>query len=300
MSNTLNKRVAALGFFDGVHSGHAALMHKVLEISKNSNLTPSIVTFDTQPQNIVGLNFIALINSIEDRIGLVERSFGINDIICLPFDIIMATTAWSDFIDRLVIECDIRHFVVGRNFRFGKGATGNSKLLVEKCRDNALGCDVIEDVLYDGIACSSTYIRELLLAGNIELANAFLGHKHVLTDVVRSGQRIGRTIDAPTINMHFAKDVLVPSFGVYATKVYIDENIYNGVTNVGIRPTVDKSGLITAETFIFDFNETLYDCKVRLEFHSFLRPEIKFKNTDDLKEQIKMDCLNAKNYFCDV
>ena len=300
MSKPENKRVAALGFFDGVHLGHAALLCRVLSISEKTGLTPSVITFDIHPQSQITSENIKLINSLEDKLGLIERNFGmsgLNDVICMEFTEEIASMPWDEFIDRLVTEYDVRHFVVGSNFRFGRGAQGNSKLLEEKCLDSGLTCDIISDVAYDNIVCSSTYIRGLLQSGNIELANTFLGHKHVLTDVVRSGQHFGRTIDAPTINMHFADDVLVPAFGVYAVKVYIGDNkVYNGVTNIGVRPTVDDSGKVTAETHIFDWSETLYDSKVRLEFCKYLRPEKKFKSVDELKEQIKKDCLNAKNY----
>jgi len=298
MNNTTAKRVAALGFFDGVHIGHAQLLRQVQNVSETTGLTPCVITFDTLPQNIVGVDYIPLITSPEDKVGLINRLFNIDDIITLPFNSLTAVTPWDEFIDRLIIEHDVRHFIVGSNFRFGKGAEGNSKLLTKKCEESSLSCNIIDNVLFDDIVCSSTYIRELLLTGCIERANAFLGHKHVFTNVVRSGQRLGRTLDAPTINMVFENGVLVPAYGVYATKVYIEDNKpYNGVTNIGIRPTVDDRGLVTAETFIFDFNETLYDSKVRLEFHNYLRSEQKFKNINELKEQIKKDCKTALEYF---
>jgi len=294
----IEKRVAALGFFDGVHIGHAALLKRVIEISRETGLNPSVITFDTLPQNFFGSDYIMLINSIEDRIGCIRRMFGIDNVICLPFDRAMAIKPWDDFIDTLIIDYDIRHFVTGENFRFGKGASGSSKLLNDMCRESGFGCDIITSVMHDSIVCSSTNIRELLLQGDIELANAFLGHNHVLSGIVRSGQRIGRTLGKPTINMHFPNGVLVPAFGVYATKVYIENNteLY-GVTNIGIRPTVDDSGLVTAETFIFDFEESLYDTQVRLEFCKYLRPEQKFSNTNELKKQIQKDCKAALNYF---
>ena len=298
------KRVIALGFFDGIHIGHAALMKRVLEIGEKTSLVPSVITFDDHPLNLLNGTSIPLINSPEDRAGLLRRVFGIDDIIFLHFDKTTVSMPWNKFIDHLVEEFGARHLVAGNDFRFGCGGEGNSKLLLEKCQELGIGCDIIPDVLYDGIVSSSTYIRELLAEGHMERANAFLGHPYVLTDVVRYGYKLGRTLDAPTINMRFAPGVLIPAFGVYATKVYIedskntDENDgHIGVTNIGIRPTVDNSTHITAETHILNFQRNLYGHQIRVEFYKRLRSEVKFNNVEDLKKQIKNDCTAALEYF---
>ena len=314
------KRVIALGFFDGIHIGHAALMRRVLEIGKNTKLVPSVITFDTQPQNLLADIDIPLINSPEDRAGLLRRLFGIDDIIFLHFDKATASMPWDKFIDHLVNEFGARHLVAGNDFKFGYNGTGNSRLLERKCLESGLGCDIIPDVVYDGIVSSSTYIRELLVEGNIERANAFLGHPHVLTDVVHYGYKLGRTLGTPTINMRFSTGVLLPAFGVYATRVYLEDDAakagiapvasmqtdiaaqtdsdgHIGVTNVGIRPTVDDSGLVTAETHILDFQRNLYGRQVRVEFYKRLRTEKKFSDVSSLKAQVSKDCEAASEYF---
>jgi len=298
------KRVIALGYFDGIHIGHAALMTRVLEIGDKTGLIPSVITFDSHPRSLVDGRFVPLINSPEDRAGLLRRVFGIEDIIFLHFDKATVSMTWSKFIDHLINEFGARHLVAGNDFKFGFGAEGSSNLLKIKCDEAGIGCDIIPDIKHDGIVSSSTYIRDLLTAGDMERANEFLGHPHVLTDVVRYGYKLGRTLDAPTINMRFAPGVLIPAFGVYATKVYIetgqnteDKTGHTGVTNIGIRPTVDDSNNITAETHILNFQRNLYGHQVRIEFHSRLRPEIKFGNVEDLKEQIKEDCSAASAYF---
>ena len=298
------KRVIALGYFDGIHIGHAALMKRVLKIGKKTNLIPSVITFDSHPRNLIDGTAIPLINSPEDRAGLLRRVFGIEDIIFLHFDRDTVSMTWSKFIDHLVGEFGARHLVAGDDFKFGFSAEGSSKLLKKKCDEAGIGCDIIPDVMHDGIISSSTYIRELLINGDMERANAFLGHPHVLTDVVRYGYKLGRTLDAPTINMRFAPGVLVPEFGVYATKVYIDDSQstngdfgHTGVTNIGIRPTFDDSEQVTAETHILNFQRNLYGHQVRIEFYKRLRPEVKFNDVDALKEQIQKDCNAASEYF---
>jgi len=278
-------------------------MKRVLETGKKTELIPSVMTFDTHPLCLVSGENIPLINSPEDRAGLLRRNFGIGDIIFLHFDKSTVLMPWDEFIDHLIDEFGARHLVAGNDFKFGSGGSGNSKLLMRKCKERGIGCDIIPDVLYDNIVCSSTYIRELLVSGDIERANIFLGHPHVLTDVVRYGFRLGRTLGTPTINMAFSDGVQVPAFGVYATKIYLDDNNsggYTGVTNIGIRPTVNNSGHITAETHILDFQRNLYGHQVRVEFHKRLRPEIKFSEISGLKEQIQKDCSSASEYFANL
>jgi len=299
------KRVIALGFFDGIHVGHSALMKEVLEIGRRETLLPSVITFDTHPLTLVSGKTVPLINSPEDRAGLIHRIFGIDDIIFLHFDKVTASMPWDRFIDHLVDEFGARYLVAGHDFRFGSGGEGNSRLLEQKCAGSGIGCRIIPEVRLDGITCSSTYIRDLVSNGEMERANEFLGHPHVLSDVVRYGYRLGRTLGTPTINMCFPEGVLVPAFGVYATIAHIGDGsghvdnmgAHIGVTNIGIRPTVDDSGQITAETHILDYQGNLYGHQVRIEFHARLRPEVRFSGIDELKAQIRKDCDSTRQYF---
>lgn len=294
------KRVIALGFFDGVHIGHAALMKRVIEIGEKEGLVPSVVTFDSHPRYLISGKNVPLINSPEDRAGLLRRAFGIDDIIFLRFDKNTSLMTWDKFITHLVEDFGAKHLVAGQNFRFGSGAKGDSKLLKEQCENIGIGCDIIPYVEYDGIVSSSSYIRELIRSGNVERANAFLGHPHVLTDTVHYGYKLGRKLGTPTINMRFGDGVLIPAYGVYATKVYLeDDSTHIGVTNVGIRPTIENTSAvnITAETHILDFQQNLYGHQVRIEFYKLLRPEIKFNNMTTLSEQIHKDCNATRAYF---
>ena len=291
-------RVIALGFFDGMHIGHSALMKKTLEIGNEKNLIPSVITFDKHPRCLISGENVPLINSMEDRAGLIHRVFGIDDVIFLHFDKDTAKIPWDIFIEHLVGDFGARHLVAGYNFRFGSGGKGNRELLEQKCAELGLGCDIIPEVRYDGIPSSSTYIRELLADGNVERANEFLGHPHVLTDNVRYGYRLGRTLGTPTINMIFQEGVLIPAFGVYATKVYLDDGSEHiGVANIGVRPTVGNGGQVTAETHVLNFRGNLYGRQVRVEFYKRLRSEKKFKDIGELKEQIAKDCESSQRYF---
>jgi riboflavin kinase/FMN adenylyltransferase len=293
------ERVLALGFFDGIHIGHSALLKKVLEVSTDKKLVASVITFDSHPQNLITETFTPLINSMEDRTGLINRIFGIDDIIYLHFDKDTANMTWDEFIDRLVSKFGARHLVAGHDYKFGSGGKGNSELLAAKCLNMGIGCDIIPEVKLDGVTCSSTYIRSLITSGDMERANAFLGHPHVLTDIVRYGYRLGRSLGTPTVNMKFGDDVLIPAFGVYASKVILDDgSVHYGVTNIGVKPTIDNiDRLVTAETYILDFMGNLYGRSVRIEFYKHLRKEIKFNNIDELKAQILRDCETTLEYF---
>jgi len=292
------RRVIALGFFDGVHLGHSALMQRALEIGAEKGLVPSVITFDAHPLNLVGDTVIPLINSPEDRAGLIRRIFGIDDIIFLHFDKVTASMPWDMFIDHLVCEFGARFLVAGYDFRFGHKGRGNSELLKLKCAESDIGCEIIPVVKCGDIISSSTYIRELLADGDMERVNTFLGHPHVLTDVVRYGYRLGRTLGTPTINMCFQPGVLVPAFGVYATIVHLEDGSSRvGITNIGVRPTVDDSSQITAETHILEYQGNLYGHQVRIDFYKRLRPEIKFDSISKLKAQIQEDCIATQQYF---
>ena len=291
-------RAIALGFFDGVHIGHSALMRKVLEVGDKKGLVPSVITFDAHPKSLIRGETVPLINSHGDRSGIIRRLFGIDDIIFLHFDMETARMSWESFIEHLAVDFGARHLVAGHDFSFGYGGEGNSALLLQKCGEMGIGCDIIPAVKLDGVISSATLIRELISGGSIERANAFLGHPHVLTDMVRYGYRLGSTLGTPTVNMCFEPGVLIPAFGVYATKAFLDGGReFTGVTNVGVRPTVDDADTITAETHVLNYRGNLYGHRVRVEFHARLRPEVKFRNTDELKEQIQKDCDAAQRYF---
>ena len=292
------KRVIALGFFDGVHIGHSALMERVVEMSEASGLIPSVITFDAHPKSLVSGNPVPLINSPYDRAGLINRIFGIDDVIFLHFDNNTLRMHWSDFVDYLITDFGARHLIAGHNFRFGYKGEGTVDRLLNKCTETGIGCDIIPEVRYKGVTSSSTHIRKLIAEGCIDEASEFLGHPHVLTDTVRVGYKLGRTLGTPTINMCFQDGVLIPAHGVYATKVYLEDGSEHlGVTNIGIRPTVSDSTFVTAETHILDFQANLYNKTVRIEFYNLIRKEMKFSGIDELKTQIHRDCETTREYF---
>lgn len=290
-----------MGFFDGLHIGHSALMERTLKIAKEKDLMPSVITFDRHPLSMVTGQQVPLINSCEDRAGLIHRIFGIGNVIILHFDKDLMCMPWTEFVERLSNEFNAAHLVAGHDFTFGYKGQGTAENLREKSRVLGIECDIIPAVMYKDIIISSTHIRKLIADGDMEQANEFLGHPHVLTDIVHYGYRLGRTLGTPTINMCFQENVLIPAYGVYATRVYLDDGSeYVGVTNVGIRPTVNNTDTVTAETYILGYSGNLYGKMVRIEFYKRLRPERRFESIEELKSQIQKDATAADAYFKDI
>ena len=295
----MKERVIALGFFDGVHLGHAALLRRTVEEAQKRGATPAVFTFDRPPKEVVTGVPCPLIASPEDRKGLLEREFGIKDVLMVPFDREMMTTPWDEFVTKILVErYHAVHLVAGHDHHFGHKNQGSPELLVEKCAELGLGCDIIPKVELDGITVSSTYIRSLVGMGQMARAERYLGHPHVLTHEVRHGRRIGHTIGVPTINLVVPPHVLVPSHGVYVTRVFLpDGESYPAVTNVGTRPTVNNGTDITVEPWLLGFDGDLYGARVRVEFHKRLRDEIRFDSLDALRDQIQKDAKATMEYF---
>lgn len=295
----MRERVIALGFFDGVHLGHGALLRRTKEEAQHRGCTPAVFTFDRVPKEVVTGIPCLLINAPEDRRELVHRLYGIDDILMVPFDHEMMTTSWDDFITEILVKrYHAVHVVAGHDHHFGHKNQGTPELLQEKCRALGVGCDIIPKVEHLGVTVSSTYIRRLVELGQMARAAEFLGHPHTLSQVVKHGRRIGRTIGIPTINLTFPPHVLVPSHGVYATKAYLaDGTVRPGVTNVGTRPTVNNGSDVTVETFLLDFDGDLYGQTVRLEFWKRLRDEVRFDSLDALKARISADAAEVRKLF---
>lgn len=292
------KRVIALGFFDGVHKGHGALLRRVTERAQALGAIPTAFTFDVHPESLILGRATPLLSTTADRADLMHRLYGIQDVVVAHYDRKMMKTPWEDFItDYLIRDCSAAHVVAGHDFHFGYRGEGNPERLKLKCRELGIGCDIIHPVLQDGITVSSTYIRTLVAQGEMERARAFLGHPHTLSETVAHGKQLGSALGFPTVNLHIPNGVVVPTLGVYATRIWVDGHPHIAVTNVGSRPTVDDGDALTVESFLLDFKGNLYDKTVRVEFFKFLRPEEKFPSLDALRTEIMRNVEQTRTYF---
>jgi riboflavin kinase/FMN adenylyltransferase len=285
------KCVYALGFFDGVHLGHGGLLTACRELADELGVDAGVVTFSSHPDTLVSGQTPVLLNTIEDRKNLLF-AYGMDAVVALPFDKALMTTHWSAFLTQLV-EDGAAGFVCGSDFRFGAGGSGTAKKLEAFCKKRKLPYAIVPQQLLEDIRVSSTYIRQLLADGDLENANRFLGHPHILTGEVVPGRGLGRTIGVPTANVEIPQGVLLPRHGVYACKAVVENQEYLAVTNVGSRPTVEGHH-VTVEPWLLDFSGDLYGKELTLEFHAFLRPEKKFPDLEALKAQIQKDAAQTR------
>jgi riboflavin kinase/FMN adenylyltransferase len=293
-----SKRAVALGFFDGLHLGHAALLQKVKERAVETGSSPTVLTFDIHPDTLVFGKEVPLINSSAEREDIIRRIFGIDSTIFLHFNRSLMQMPWDDFLSSVVQELDIVSIVVGHDFSFGYRGEGKPDRLQHWCRERGICCDVIPAVCVDGRVVSSTEIRTLLETGDVEEANRLLGHPHILSDIIHSGYHLGAKLGSPTINMVFPAGVVIPRHGVYSARVYLDDGTdYPAVTNIGVRPTVSESNRVSVESHLLDFDGNLYGRHARVEFHHFQRPEKKFETVEALSEQIRRDAEETRLWF---
>jgi len=284
------RKIFALGFFDGVHLGHQALLHACCQLAKEQDCLPVAVTFPLSPSAVLQKLEPNMISSIRER-SMLLMSYGIAEIRLFDATAQALSMPWQAFLELLVSE-GAAGFVSGADYRFGKGGVGTAENLAAFAAERKLSCIVVPEQTMDGEKISSTRIRTLLEAGDVEKAGRLMGHPYVLMGTVHHGQQLGRTIGIPTANLSVQEGVLPLAFGVYACTVEFDGHTYVAVTNVGTRPTVDGQG-ITVEPWILDFDGDLYGRELTLYFHKFLRPEQKFDNLEALRAQIQKDAAEA-------
>ena len=287
-------RVFALGFFDGVHLGHQALLKACVELAAELDVETAAITFENHPQSLFSDSIPPLINTLDDRRRLM-KDYGVKHIHAFSVTREVMSTDWRDFLDMLVEE-GAAGFVCGDDFRFGNRGEGNGEKLQEYCAENGLPCVIIPEQTMDDTRVSSTYIRRQIEEGDMATAVRFLDHPHILTGQVISGRHIGRKIGVPTANLTIPDGVVVPKFGVYACRVELDGTLYCAVANVGTRPTVGGHR-ITVEPWILGFDGDLYGREITLEFHKFLRPERKFDSLEDLQAEIRKNAEETKDFF---
>lgn len=294
------KTVLAMGYFDGVHLGHGALLERAKARASALGAAPAVLTFDTHPDLLVRGERVPLLYGGEDRAYLLRRFYGVGSIYYVNFTPEVMRMPAEEFLAHTLERYAPAHFVVGENFRFGFGGRGTPEVLRAWCAERAVGCDVVPLVEYGGAPVSSTRIRALVAEGGIAEANALLGHPHLLTDTVRRGFHLGRTLEFPTVNMRFKEGVLPPRFGVYASRVRLPGGMCrDAVTNVGIRPTFDREGEngVTVETHIPGFDGDLYGQSVCVEFYGFLRAERPFEGREELQTQMRRDTAAALKFL---
>lgn len=277
-----------LGKFDGLHRGHDLLMQTVLKYSKEYGLASVAFTFDIPPRNKVEAIVANVLTTNDEKQYIFEKR-GIDYLIECPFTTEVMSMEPKDFIAWISTALHMKYVVVGDDFRFGYKRAGDYHTLQkyeEKFGYKTIVIDKLKDSNRD---ISSTYVREKIADGNIKKANELLGYKYFIKSEILHGQKLGRTIGVPTINMILPENKLLPPNGVYVTEVLVDGKTYMGVTNIGCKPTVSNEKVIGVETYIDNFNQDVYGEKIVVSFIQFIRPEQKFDSIEELKAQLQSD-----------
>ena len=285
-----------IGNFDGLHLGHQAILNQVKDKAKESS-SASLVFF-TEPHASEYFAAKDLNSRPPPRICTWRekvkqlKNFGIEFAFFLQFNKSLKTMTPQSFLDEVLAQLNLKHLIIGDDFRFGAQRAGDFHLLKNWGKNNGTEVIANKTVSRDGLRVSSTRIREALLQSNFGLAKELLGRPYTFSGKVVYGQQLGRTIGVPTANLWIPKQRL-PIAGVYAVKCLLAGELFNGIANMGIRPTVDGSKPVL-EVHIFNFNDSIYGQRLTIEFKNKLRDEKKFDNIDLLKEQILQDISQAK------
>jgi len=288
----------ALGTFDGVHKGHAALLNKLIDISGSKKLNTLVYTFDNQPLNVlfedVKTKFIMTLKEREEAIS----KFPIDYLFIKHFDKQYAAMPRERFVEHLMTFPNLKHVVVGFNFTFGKNAKGNSSILKKALEEAGIEVTILSPVLANDTPISSTNIRKYIAKGDLEKASALLGRYYSIENIVVPGMQIGNTLGFPTANINYDRHKILPKTGVYVTKTTVNGTDFPSITNVGYNPTVTTNNKdIKIETYLLDYNESLYGEEIKVSFIKRIRDEKTFDSVTQLKEQIAKDVLTAQEYF---
>ena len=273
-------RALALGYFDGGHTGHAALLRETVRFAREQGYESSVFTFPSLPTKKG-----APLSTLSDRLAFFE-AMGIESVILAPFDEVRDFSA-DDFAEGILkARLSARAVVCGFNYRFGKGALGNGETLARHFAE----CHVLPPRIYGDAPVSASRIRTALAAGDVSAASEMLGRPYTVMGEVAHGKAVGHVLGFPTANI--LTPTMLPRYGVYKTTVTVEGNVYRGLSDVGIRPTLEAEGVPRVETFLSGFSGDLYGKKLSVSFLSFVREEKKFESPDALIAQIKKDLEN--------
>lgn len=290
--------VLTLGNFDGLHLGHQELIRMVMKRARETGAVSMVVTFRPHPLKILAPEKCPpLISIYEEKIALFEK-LGIDVLVKIPFTLDFAAMSPEDFTKKIL--CDLlgaKEIFVGYNYRFGKGRRGDVATLKRLGEKYGFVVREVEQIALDGEVISSTKIRKLLAEGSVEHAARLLGRTYAITGVVVKGDGRGKGLGFPTANIA-PKHSIIPANGVYAVRFFVREKFYDGIVNIGLRPTFDENRL-TIEVHVLDFDEDIYGEEISLYFIGKIREERKFRSPEELVRQIVSDVRTAREMLAE-
>jgi len=279
-----------IGTFDGVHVGHQKIIKRLVSVSKSKNINPVVLTFSPHPRMVLQSDTsIKLIDTLEEKIHLLQK-LNISSLIIHPFSKSFSRMTANEFVrDIIVKSLSVKYLIIGYDHRFGRNREATVENLVNCGFTYNFEVEKIEAKEIESVNVSSTKIRNAITTGDIEKANKYLSRPFGITGKVVTGNRIGRKIDFPTANISIAEDFkLLPKDGVYFVKSSIKSHCFFGMMNIGYRPTVNGKER-TIEVHFFNFNENLYNKKIKIEVLDLIRKEKKFNSLNDLERQLEVD-----------
>jgi len=278
-----------VGSFDGVHLGHLDVLAHLTRAADTEHAASALITFEPHPRCVLDpANCPSSITTLQEKLRLIEAA-GVEHAIVLRFDRELAALSPQEFVDRLSAVMDLKAWVIGFDFAFGRGRTGNAEWL----RTHGHHVDVVPPFKIDGRELHSSEIRRLVTAGDVQEGNRLLGRSYSMAGPVEAGDRVGRRLGFPTANIGIEPNKLVPALGAYAGRAVAPEGEFIAALSVGYRPTFGGTQL-RVEAFLLDFEGDLYQQRLELRFVRYLHPDIKFPTPDDLVQQLKRDVAETR------
>lgn len=292
----LNKETAvAIGKFDGIHLGHRRLLEEILA-QKQKGLAACVFTFDPAPAVLFGLSDGKELTTAEEKRRLFEQ-MGVDILIEFPLTYETAAMSPEVFVTKVLLkQMNTRFIAAGKDLSFGYRGAGNAGLLAQMGQMHDFSVQIIDKIMVQDTEVSSTYIRNLVEKGDMRNATAFLGMPYTIIGTVTHGNRIGRTLGFPTVNLLPKANKLLPPNGVYYSKVCWQGKEYNAISNVGYKPTVTEERVLGVESYLYDFAAEIYDQTIEVSLLEFKRPEQQFSGLEELRMQLREDIASGRDF----
>lgn len=284
-----------IGKFDGIHRGHRELLDRILE-KKSQGLNATVFTFDKSPAEFFSGNPIPSLTTKEEKRRIFDF-LGVDTLIEYPLTKESAAISPEDYINNILCkQINMKYIAAGTDLSYAHMGRGDARLLMQ-LSNGRYDVEIVNKITIDNEEVSSSLIRDVVSAGNMEKAEKLIGVPYAVSGIVSHGRALGRKMGFPTVNIEVSSEKLMPPYGVYFAEVSVDGEHYNGITNIGCKPTVTDSKTVFAETNIFDFDDDIYGKRITVKLLKFTRPEQKFNSVDELKERISIDIMEGRNYF---
>lgn len=291
----IENAILTIGTFDGVHLGHRKVIEQVVQKAQSQMAKSVVLTFFPHPAIVLSKRATPAYLTTPIERAKILGNLGVDIVVTYPFTVFTAKKDPATFIQQITNHIQFRELVVGHDFALGRNRTGDITTLSQLGKKFGFAVSSIEPYIHEGEIVSSSKIRALLASGDIEKANTLLGRAFTLEGIVVKGDNRASRLGTPTANIDIWKDYATLKNGVYATKVEINNKVYNAVTNIGVRPTFEPNQTLPRiEAHILDFNQDIYNALARISFITRLRDEIKFNSANELKQQIMEDIQLAR------